>query len=231
MTANTIDEDRMGELLGRFVADLGATISAANVLVGDRLGLFRAMADGGWVTSGELAARTGTAERYVREWLRGQAAGGYVTHDPHPAPDAGPEGVSSVERYRLTAEQALAFADPAGLALPGAFVLAAACVRDEPKITEAFRGGAGVGWHEHDVEVFTGCERFFRPGYVANIVSSWIPSLHGMLDTLTAGATVADVGLRAGHLQPADRRGLPPHQGVRVRLPCRVDPSGRQGRH
>ena len=193
MTANAIDEDRLGELLGRFVADLGATISAANVLVGDRLGLFRAMADGGPVTSGELAARTGTAERYVREWLRGQAAGGYVSYDgPEIADD--PAG----ERYRLTAEQALAFADPAGLALPGAFQLAAACVRDEGKITEAFRTGSGVGWREHDAEVFTGCERFFRPGYVENIVSSWLPSLGGMSEILTTGASVADVGCGLG---------------------------------
>ena len=195
MKQNTIDQDRLGELLGRFVADLGATISAANVLVGDRLGLYRAMSDGGRVSSSELAERTRTAERYVREWLRGQAAGGNVTYDPDLT--SGPDG-SGVERYRLTAEQASAFADPAGLALPGAFQLAAACLRDEAKITEAFRTGAGVGWHEHDAEVFTGCERFFRPGYVANIVSSWIPSLDGMLTKLTAGATVADVGCGLG---------------------------------
>ena len=186
MTAATIDEDQLNELLGRFVADLGATICAANVLVGDRLGLYRALAEGGPSTSAELAERTGTAERYVREWLRGQAAGGYVDYRP------------GEDRYLLGPEQALAFADPAGLALPGAFQLAAACLRDVPKITQAFRAGSGVGWHEHDGEVFTGCERFFRPGYVAHIVSSWLPALHGVIDALTAGATVADVGCGLG---------------------------------
>ena len=182
----TEDEDRLNELLGRFVADLGATISAANVLIGDRLGLYRALAEAGPCTSADLAVRTGTAERYVREWLRGQAAGGYVDYDP-----AG-------DRYRLTPEQAMAFADPCGLALPGAFQLAAACLRDEPKITQAFRDGTGVGWHEHDPAVFTGCERFFRPGYVANIVSAWLPALDGVVEKLTAGASVADVGCGLG---------------------------------
>jgi SAM-dependent methyltransferase len=122
----------------------------------------------------------------VREWLRGQAAGGYVAYD------------AEHDRYRLTAEQELAFADPAGLALPGAFQLAAACIRDEPKISQAFRHGGGVGWHEHDPEVFTGCERFFRPGYVANIVSVWILALDGVADKLVGGGSVADVGCGLG---------------------------------
>jgi SAM-dependent methyltransferase len=181
-----INEDKLNELLGRFVADLGATVSAANLVVGDRLGLYRGLAEIGPATSAELAARTGTAERYVREWLRGQAAGGYLTYD------------AGADRYRLTEEQALAFADPAGLALPGAFQLAAACFREADQITEAFRTGRGMGWHEHDPEVFTGTERFFRPGYVASIVSSWIPALDGMADRLTAGGTVADVGCGLG---------------------------------
>jgi 2-polyprenyl-3-methyl-5-hydroxy-6-metoxy-1,4-benzoquinol methylase len=181
-----IDEDALNELLGRFVADLGATMSAANLVVGDRLGLYRKLAEIGPASSTELAARTGTAERYVREWLRGQAAAGYLTYD------------AEADRYRLTEEQAVAFADPAGLALPGAFQLAATCFREEATISEAFRTGRGLGWHEHDPEVFTGTERFFRPGYVANIVSSWIPALDGVADRLTAGGTVADVGCGLG---------------------------------
>jgi SAM-dependent methyltransferase len=185
MTATTLDTDRLDALLGRFVADLGATAAAANVVIGDRLGLYQALAAGA-ATSTELAERTGTSERYVREWLRGQAAGGYVERD------------EDTERYSMTPEQAYAVAAPDGLALPGAFELAAACIRDEPKITRAFRNGRGVGWHEHDPAVFTGCERFFRPGYVANIVSSWLPALDGVLDRLTTGTRVADVGCGLG---------------------------------
>ena len=181
----TLDSDRLDAVLGRFVADLGATTAAANIVIGDRLGLYRALAEGP-ATPSELADRTGTAERYVREWLRGQAADGYVERE------------ASAERYSMTPEQAFAFADPAGLALPGAFQLAAACIRDEAKITRAFREGVGVGWHEHDPDVFTGCERFFRPGYVANVVSAWLPALDGVVQRLTAGTTVADVGCGLG---------------------------------
>ena len=181
-----MDQAVLDDLMGRFVADLGATVSGANVVIGDRLGLYRGLAESGPATSAELAARTGTAERYVREWLRGQAAGGYVSYDP------------ATDQYRLTEEQAAAFADPAGLALPGAFQLAAACYRELDRITAAFRTGAGLGWHEQDPEVFTGTERFFRPGYVANIVSSWIPALDGVPERLAAGARVADVGCGLG---------------------------------
>jgi SAM-dependent methyltransferase len=180
-----MDQKVLDDLLGRFVADLGATVSSANVVVGDRLGLYRGLAESP-ATSAELAARTGTAERYVREWLRGQAAGGYVGYD------------AATDRYAMTEEQALAFADPAGLALPGAFQLAMACARDLDRITAAFRTGGGVGWGEHDEEVYTGTERFFRPGYVANIVGSWLPALDGVVGKLTAGARVADVGCGLG---------------------------------
>jgi SAM-dependent methyltransferase len=156
------------------------------VVIGDRLGLYRALADSGPSTSAELAARADAAERYVREWLRGQAASGYVSYTP------------DEDTYWLSEPQAVAFADPDGLALPGAFQLALACLRDQPKIEEAIRAGHGVGWHEHDPEVFIGCERFFRPGYVANLVSSWIPAVSGLADRLTAGARVADVGCGLG---------------------------------
>ena len=182
----TVNEDQINELLGRFVNDLGATISAGNVLIGDKLGLYRALAEAGPLTPSELADYTNTAERYVREWLPGQAAGGYVCFD------------ASTGRYSLTEAQALAFADPAGLLLPGAFQLAVACLADEPTILDAFRTGHGVAWGDHHPDVFTGCERFFRPGYVSNLVSSWIPAIPGLSQQLEEGLTVADVGCGLG---------------------------------
>ncbi|HKA56748.1 MAG TPA: class I SAM-dependent methyltransferase, partial [Candidatus Binatia bacterium] len=131
--------------------------------------------------------RTGTAERYVREWLAAQAAGGYVTYDP------------AAGRYALSEEQAFALADEDSPAfMPGAFQLATAAIKAEPKITEAFRTGVGVGWHEHDPGLFHGTERFFRPGYAANLVSAWVPALEGVEARLRAGARVADVGSGRG---------------------------------
>ncbi len=184
--STTLDTTSLEELLGRFVTDLGATISAGNVVIGDRLGLYRALAESGPVTSVQLAERAGVGERYVREWLRGQAAGGYVCYSPDD------------DTFWLSEAQALSFADPDGLVLPGAFQLALACLRDRSGIEEAFRTGGGMGWHEHDPEVFSGCDRFFRPGYVANLVSSWIPAVPGLSGRLTAGAKVADVGCGLG---------------------------------
>jgi SAM-dependent methyltransferase len=179
-----IDEAKVEAFVNQAVGELGATLNAALVVIGDRLGLYKAMAGAGPLTPAELAERTGTSERYVREWLNGQAAGGYVTYE---------EG-----RYTLPPEHALALADEDSPAfLPGAFQLMTACVRDEPKIREAFRSGAGVGWHQHDHGVFDGCERFFQPGYRANLVQSWIPALDGVDAKLRAGARVADVG--CGH--------------------------------
>ncbi|HSK57728.1 MAG TPA: class I SAM-dependent methyltransferase [Actinomycetospora sp.] len=179
-----VDQDKLMELLGRFVGDLGATVAAGSVVVGHRLGLFRALAEGP-ATPEDLAGRTGTDARYVTEWLRGQAAGGYVTHD------AG--------TYAMTEEQVFALTDPGGaLYLPGAFVLALGALRAEPQITDAFRTGAGMGWHEHHDDVFLGCEMFFRPGYTANLVPSWIPALDGVAERLTAGGRVADVGCGLG---------------------------------
>jgi ubiquinone/menaquinone biosynthesis C-methylase UbiE len=181
----TINQDKLGELLGRFVGDLGATAAAGNVVVGHRLGLYRSLAEGP-ATAEELARRTGTDPRYVAEWLRGQAAGGYVSCDP--------EAIT----FSLTDEQAFALADPDGaLYLPGAFLLALGALRAESQVTDAFRSGAGMGWHEHHEDVFAGCEMFFRPGYVANLTSSWIPALDGVAEKLTAGGRVADVG--CGH--------------------------------
>jgi SAM-dependent methyltransferase len=182
----TIDETQLNDLLGRFVTDLGATMTAGNVVIGDRLGLYRTLAKAGPTTPADLAAQTGTAERYVREWLAGQAAGGYVTYE------------DSTGHYSMTGAQALAFADPDGLALPGAFQLAVATLTAEARITDAFRTGDGLPWGDHDPGVFTGCERFYRPGYVAHLVDEWIPAVAGLSDRLSAGITVADVGCGLG---------------------------------
>ena len=181
-----IDMDKLHEFLGRFVADLGATFAAGNVVIGHRLGLYQALAAGP-ARAEQLAERTGTSPRYITEWLRGQAAGGYVEYNP------------ATEAYSMTEEQAFALANPDGAVyVPGAFVLALGTLKAEPRITEAFRTGAGMGWHEHDEGVYLGCEQFFRPGYIANLIPSWIPALDGVEDKLQAGATVADIGCGLG---------------------------------
>jgi ubiquinone/menaquinone biosynthesis C-methylase UbiE len=181
-----IDMDKLNEFVGRFLGDLGATAAAAGVVIGHRLGLYKALAEGP-ASAEELAATTGTSPRYVAEWLRGQAAGGYVEFDP------------ATDTFSMTEEQAFALANPdSAIYMPGAFVLALGALRAEPRITEAFRTGAGMGWHEHDEDVFVGCEQFFRPGYIANLVPSWIPALDGVQDKLHAGAKVADIGCGLG---------------------------------
>jgi SAM-dependent methyltransferase len=181
-----IDEAKLEQFVGAVVGDLGATLNTALIRIGDQLGLYKAMAGAGPLTAAELAERTETTERYVREWLAAQAAGGYVAYDPES------------ERYELPPEQALALADEDGPAfMLGGFQLAASVLADEPKLTEAFRSGEGVGWHEHDHRLFEGTERFFRPGYRANLVDAWIPALSGVREKLADGATVADVG--CGH--------------------------------
>jgi ubiquinone/menaquinone biosynthesis C-methylase UbiE len=181
-----IDETTLHALLGRAIVDLGAVTVAPLVLIGEKLGLFRALA-GEALTTAELAARTGTAERYVREWARAQAAGGFVTYDP------------ATDRYALSPEQAMLFADEASPAfLMGGYELALAATRMGDRLLEAFRTGAGIGWHEHDRGVFHGCERFFATSYAANLLSAWLPALDGVEERLRApGARVADVG--CGH--------------------------------
>ena len=185
-TAQPIDQAKLDEFMGRFVGDLGAAMSAALVVIGDRLGLYRAMADGQPVSAEELAQRTGTDARYVREWLSNQAAGGYVSYEPGTA------------TFSLSPEQSLALAQEGSPAfVPGPFQLATALTKDEEKIGQAFVDGHGVGWHEHHHDLFSGTERFFRPGYAANLISSWIPALDGVQSKLQAGGLVADVG--CGH--------------------------------
>ena len=155
-----IDQEKLHALLGRAVVDIGANFHAALVITGDKLGLFRALRELGPTTAVDLAKRTGTHERYVREWLSAMAAGGYVTYE------------SAGEEFSLSEEQAVALLDAD---LPGAFMLAQATVKSEPRITDAFRTGKGVGWHEHDPALFEGTERFFRPGYAANLVADVDP--------------------------------------------------------
>ncbi len=173
---------KLDAFMQQAVGDMGAAMHAALIVVGDKLGLYRSMAGAGWLTPAELAARTGTAERYIREWLNANAASGYVAYD------------AGTERYQLPPEQAFALTI---LDLPGLYEMVSACFKDEPKITQAFRTGEGVGWHEHDSALFSGCERFFRPNYQNNLLSAWIPSLGGVAQKLDAGASVADVG--CGH--------------------------------
>ncbi|MDF1502390.1 class I SAM-dependent methyltransferase [Roseisolibacter sp. H3M3-2] len=182
----TIDHDALNSLLARALVDLGAITSAPLVLIGERLGLFRALAAEA-LTTAELAARTGTAERYAREWVRAQAAGGYVTYDP------------AADRYALSPEQAMLFADEGSPAfLLGGFELALAATRMGGRLEDAFRTGAGIGWHEHDHGVFSGCARFFETSYTANLLAAWLPALDGVEARLrTPGARVADVG--CGH--------------------------------
>jgi len=182
-----VNMDKLMAFLGQVIGELGATVNAGLIVIGDRLGLYKAMAGAGPITSTELAEKTRTSERYVREWLNAQAAGGFVTYDP------------ATKRYELPPEQAMALADEDSPAfVGGAFELATATLKATPHIEEVFKSGAGFGWHEHDAGVPTGCERFFRPGYNANLVSAWLPALDGVEEKLRVGATVADVGCGLG---------------------------------
>jgi len=186
MSATGIDEAKLEEFMGQFVGDLGAALTAPLVVIGDKLGLYKAMADSEPITPSELAERTGCRERYIREWLCQQAASGYVEYD------------SQQGTFTLPPEQAMALADEDSPAfIPGAFQLAAAVVKDEPQIAERFRSGEGFGWHEHHHDLFAGTERFFRPGYLANLVSAWLPALEGVVEKLETGGRVADIG--CGH--------------------------------
>jgi SAM-dependent methyltransferase len=182
-----LNETKLHDFVMKSVGEMGAAMNAALIVIGDKLGLYKAMAGTGPMTSAELASKTGTTERYVREWLSAQAAGGLVTYD------------AASGRYTLPPEQAFALAEETSpVFLPGFFHVVAACMKDEPKISEAFRTGKGVGWHEHDAGLFAGTERFFRPNYRAHLVSEWIPALGNTEAKLKAGAKVADVGCGLG---------------------------------
>src|SRR5438270_666746 len=181
-----IDEAKLEAFMGKAVTDMGAIISAPLMLIGEKLGLYKAMAGAGPLTSAEVAERAGAAERSVREWLRNQAAGGYVEYD------------AASDRYTLPDEHALALADEdSPFYILGLYESIASIYADEDRILEAFRSGEGMGWHEHDHRLFRGTERFFRPGYKAHLVPEWIPALDGVQEKLQRGAKVADIG--CGH--------------------------------
>ena len=181
------DPEKLNAFVGKMLGDLGAVANAGLVIIGDKLGLYRALEQGDALTSAELAQRSGTSERYVREWLAAQAASGYIEYD------------AATQRFSLPAEQGfmLAFED-SPLNVTGLFQVLQSMIVDEPALTERFRSGEGFGWHEHDDRLFDGCERFFRPGYNANLVSAWIPALNGVEQKLRSGAKVADIGCGLG---------------------------------
>jgi SAM-dependent methyltransferase len=184
--ANQIDQQKLEAFLGKVVTDFGAALSSSLVYIGQKLGLYKALAEGGPSTSAELAARTGTQERYVREWLVNQASGGYVEYDP-----AG-------GKFSLSPEQAAALADEESPAfVGGGFYLVKAMSNAVPRIADAFRNGGGILWGDHDPDLFVGVERFFRPGYRMHLVNDWIPALTGIDERLKASGKVADVG--CGH--------------------------------
>ncbi|MEO8922403.1 MAG: class I SAM-dependent methyltransferase [Caldimonas sp.] len=181
----TIDATKLNEFMGRFVGDIGAVMHAATVVIGDQLGLYKRLADGPCDVE-TLARRTECDVRYLREWLSAQVASGYVDYQP----SSGQFSLSEEQAFALTVEGGPAF-------IPGAFQIAVAQWKAIPKMAQAMRTGLGLGWHEHDATLFHGTERFFRPGYAANLVGSWIPALDGVEARLKAGARVADVG--CGH--------------------------------
>jgi SAM-dependent methyltransferase len=186
MAATEIDMNKLEAFMGQVVTDMGAVISAPLMVIGEKLGLYKAMAGAGPLSSAEVAEKAGVAERSVREWLRNQAAGGYLTYD------------AESDRYTLPDEHAMALADEESpVYVLGAFELIESLYADGEQITESFRTGKGMGWHEHDHRLFRGTERFFRPGYKAHLVAEWIPALDGVSEELDRGATVADVG--CGH--------------------------------
>jgi 2-polyprenyl-3-methyl-5-hydroxy-6-metoxy-1,4-benzoquinol methylase len=180
-----VDEAKLNEFLGKAVGDLGAAMSATLILVGDRLGLYRELAKGA-MTSSQLAQRTGTDERYIREWLGNQGAGGYVDYDPES------------DEWSMSPEQALCLTDPNGpVDMPGAYNIVEATFHALNHTLENFTSGQGMEWGDHHPCLFEGTERFFRAGYNSNLIGSWLPALDGVVEKLESGAKVADVG--CGH--------------------------------
>ena len=183
---SAVDETKLHAFMGKMVGDMGAAVSGALVVLGDHLGLYKALAAHGPANSVDLARATKLNERLIREWLAAQAAAEYISYD------------AATGKFSLSPEQAMVFADEdSPVFMAGGFELLAAVFKDEPKVMKAFQSGLGLGWHEHDVCLFRATERFFRPGYNANLVSNWIPALDGVEAKLKAGAKVADVG--CGH--------------------------------
>jgi len=181
-----VDRDKLNAFMGKMLVDVGAAMSASLMLIGDKLGLYKALAKGGPMSSTGLANATSTAERYVREWLAAQAAAGYVNYDP----------ISG--KFSMSPEQAMVFADEESPVFMGAVGdLVAATILDEPKISQAFLTGKGVGWNERSTCLFCGTARFFRTSYKHHLVQEWLPALEGVIAKLEAGALVADVG--CGH--------------------------------
>ena len=182
-----VDPMKLDGFMNQVFADLGATFHATLIVIGDKLGLYRGLAEGGPQTPEQLAQRTHTAERYIREWLAAQAASGYAHYN------------AATGQYSLDDEQAFVLADESSPAfVPGGFQVALAAARAQGKLLDAFRTGQGVGWHDHHEDLFAGTERFFRPGYAAHLVAEWIPALEGVEEKLRAGARVADVGCGLG---------------------------------
>ena len=182
-----VDQDKLNQFLGKFVADAGASIHGPTVLIGEQLGLYKVLAASGPMTSEELAKKTSTNERHIREWLAGQAASGYVNYN------------SSTGKYSMSPEQEFTLAnEDSPVYIPGIFYSIGAIYKDQRKIADAYKTGKGLGWHEHHNDLFIGTKKFFRPGYLANLVGSWLPSLEGVVPKLKAGARVADVGCGLG---------------------------------
>lgn len=185
-TAASINEDKIHDFLGKVVGDFGAALSSILSYIGIKLGLYDALAESEGLTSAELAEKTGTTERYVREWLINQASGGYISYD------------AQTGKYSLLPEQKVALTDEnSPFYVGGGFYVIKAMMNAQPRITEAFQNGGGLLWGENDPDLFVGTEKFFRPGYQAHLVNEWIPSLNGVEEKLKNGARVADVG--CGH--------------------------------
>jgi SAM-dependent methyltransferase len=181
------DPAKLEQFMHKMVGDMGAALSGSLVITGVKLGLYGKLAQIGPATSAQLAGELGLDERYVREWLSAQAASGFVDYDP------------ASDRFSMNAEQMMALAnEDSPVYVAPAFELIASAYIDEPKVTDAFQSGVGVGWHEHHECLFRGTEKFFRPGYRANLVSTWLPALSGVAEKLERGAKVADIGCGAG---------------------------------
>jgi SAM-dependent methyltransferase len=182
-----LNQDKLNQIVEKFVTELGASVQGPAILIGEQLGLYKAVSASGAITPAELAKKTGTSERYIREWLAGQAAGGYMNYD------------AGTGKYSMTPEQTFTLAnEDSPVYIPGAFYVVSSLYKDRGKLADAFRTGKGFGWHEHHNDLFLGTYKFFRPGYLANLVSSWLPSLDGVVRKLEAGARVADVGCGYG---------------------------------